>query len=80
MNAKQHIIDRTTNATVKVDTELYQRVTKKFNYGDITTLFRAIFTAIDQIIQEGKLIEIINYMYGREDLLLKVPKKKGKQK
>ncbi|MCP4607698.1 MAG: hypothetical protein GY845_03135 [Planctomycetes bacterium] len=62
---------QTTNAAVRIETDLYKRVTKHFHQGQLTALFRNIFESIDIMIQEDKFKEVSDYICKADSLTLK---------
>lgn len=67
---------QTKMAAVRIEAELYTRVSKQFHQGQLTALFRCIFESLDEKIKNDKLIEITNYIYKADSLTLKVIKDK----
>ena len=64
----------TKQATARIESELYDRVTSNFHQGQLTTLFRNIFESLDELMKNGRLIDISNYIYKAKPLHL-IPKK-----
>jgi len=59
-----------TKATVQIETELYNRVSNKLHYGQLSSLLRNMFESIDQMIKEDNLMEVVHYIYKEQPLLL----------
>ena len=60
----------TTKATTRINNHVYEGVMKHLQYGQLSSLMRKFFNSILQLMEEGKLMDIINYIYGVSDLTL----------
>lgn len=65
---------QTKKSTVKIEADLYDRVTRNFHQGQHSQLIRNIFESLDVLMKADKLIDITNYIYKAKPLKL-VPKK-----
>lgn len=67
---------QTKMAAVRIETELYDRVTRPLHQGQLTALFRAFFESLDEKIKDDKFIEITNYLYKADSITLEPIKEK----
>ncbi len=74
MTTKEYQNIQTRSIAVRIELDLYNRVTTNFHHGQVTTLIRNIFESIDTMMKEDRLIEITNYIYKAEPLVL-IPEK-----
>lgn len=72
---KKTFSDPESKVTARVDRELYDYVKNHFHQGQQTNLFRTIFTSLKLMIDEGNFSQVMDYMYGTEELVLPNPKK-----
>lgn len=75
MDPKQNYPDPESKVTARVDRDLYDYVKEHFHQGQQTNLFRNIFTSLKIMIDKDHFGEVMDYMYGTEDLVLPNPKK-----
>lgn len=61
-------------ATVQIEKELYERVTTRLHYGQLSTLLRNMFESMDDMIKDGKLMHIVKYIQKEGALTLKPSK------
>ena len=61
----------TKMSAVRIEAELYDRVTKHFHQGQHSTLIRNIFESLDVMMANGQLVDISNYIYKAKTLTLK---------
>jgi hypothetical protein len=47
---------------------LYNQVQEHFHHGQQTKLFRQIFLSLDILIKDGKINDILDYMYKGKEL------------
>ena len=59
-----------TKMTTLVASDLYERVKKRFHYGQMSQLLRTFIISIDLIIKQGNIVDIIKYMHGKQKLTL----------
>lgn len=54
--------------TARINKDLYNQVQSHFHHGQQTRLFRRIFLSLDILIKDGKLNDILDYMYKGKEL------------
>ena len=67
---EQQFNDPECKVTARVDRELYNYVKDHFHQGQQTNLFRTIFMSLKLMINAGNFSDVMDYMYGTEDLVL----------
>jgi len=65
---------QTKMSAVRIESELYNRVTTQFHQGQHTALMRNIFESLDELMKNDRLVDISNYIYKAKPLTL-IPKK-----
>ena len=61
----------TKMSAVRIEAELYKRVTKHLHQGQHTALMRNIFASLDVMLAKDQLVDITNYIYKANSLTLK---------
>ena len=57
-----------------IDREDYIPIAIEFQHGQINAFWRAVYRSIRKIIKEDKFIDVLLFMNGKKDLVLKVDK------
>jgi len=63
--------DETTKFTVRIESELYERVSSKFHYGQLSRFIRNIFEFLDVVIEQDKFMDIVSFIYKRKSIMIK---------
>jgi len=56
--------------TARINKDLYTQVQEHFHHGQQTKLLRQLFLSLDTLIKDGKLNDILDYMYKGKALNL----------
>jgi len=57
-----------------IDREDYIPIATEFRHGQINAFWRQVYSSIRKIIKEDKFIDVLLFINGKQDLILKVNK------
>ena len=57
-----------------IDRDDYIPIASEFQHGQINAFWRAVYSSVRKIIEEKRFTEVLLFIHGKEDLVLKVNK------
>jgi len=59
-----------------IDKDDYTPIAMEFRHGQTNAFWRSVYASISQLIKDGKFTDVLLFIQGKKDLLLKVVKEK----